>query len=349
MCVIISVLMITSVLTVNVSAAAKPKLSSTSLTMLVGSGKTLKVTGARDSVTWSSSDTSVCSVSSKGKVKAKSTGTAKICAKVGNKKLYCKVKVVESYIGTASPKTINKGQRVTLSFKSYNVKAAEAYSSDAGIVRIVKSYISEGNIKVVIEGVSGGSAYINVADRDNADAISKVKIIINAPVEAAPDMTDETGYIQIKVIDNGDGTASIILVPAENDEISELGETGDRENFAEKMLELVNAERSEAGLSALTLDDDLCRAAQVRAGETAESFSHTRPDGRDCFSVLDDYNISHYCAAENIARGSSTAEGAMRQWMNSPGHRSNILYPSVGKLGVGYDEATNSWVQLFTD
>lgn len=346
-CVILSVLIIISILSINASAASKPKLSSTSLIMSVGSSKTLKVTGTSDSVTWSSSDTSVCSVSKYGKIKAKDTGTAKICARVGNKKLYCKVKVVSSYISSISPKVINKGEQATLYLKSYNVKSVNAYSSDIGIVKVVNGSVSDDKVKVVIEAISSGTAYINVTDKNNKAASAKVEITVNAAPDTSSNTNNGTASIRIKIVDNGDGTTSISLIPV--NDLSQSDNSGSSADYAKEILDLVNEERAKAGVPAIKLDDDLCKAAQVRAKEIGESFSHTRPDGSDCFTVLKDYSVSCVYAGENIAKGSSTAGGAMKQWMNSTGHRSNILRSGWYKLGVGYDEATNSWVQIFTD
>ncbi len=127
-------------------------------------------------------------------------------------------------------------------------------------------------------------------------------------------------------------------------------EAGDQ-SFAEQVVTLVNAERAKAGLNALTLDQGIASAALVRAKETETSFSHTRPDGRAFSSVLTDNNISFGGAGENIAWGQRTPEEVMNGWMNSAGHRANILNEKFTKIGVGYYQnsaGTNYWTQLFT-
>ncbi|WP_124101229.1 CAP domain-containing protein [Ruminococcus sp. Marseille-P6503] len=116
-----------------------------------------------------------------------------------------------------------------------------------------------------------------------------------------------------------------------------------------EVLKLVNVERNKAGLKSLTLDAELCRAAQVRAKEINTHFSHTRPDGTSCFTVLDEFNISWSAVGENIAKGHMSPSEVVNAWMNSEGHRKNILSSGFGKLGVGYDSSTKAWVQLFTD
>lgn len=119
---------------------------------------------------------------------------------------------------------------------------------------------------------------------------------------------------------------------------------------AEAVTSLVNAARQDAGLSELELDADLCAAAQARAQEIAQSFSHTRPDGSSCFTILEEFGISYRAAGENIAMGQRTPEEVMDGWMNSSGHRANILNGTFTSIGVGYyvdGAGAAHWVQIF--
>ena len=122
-------------------------------------------------------------------------------------------------------------------------------------------------------------------------------------------------------------------------------------SFEEEILRLVNIERKSRGLSELTSDDKLDKAAAKRAKELTSLYSHDRPDGSDCFTILDEFGISYFMAAENIAAGYATPKAVVEGWMNSPGHRANILTPGLKKLGVGYAKADDIyghyWVQLF--
>ncbi|MBQ8741443.1 MAG: hypothetical protein IJY79_07855 [Clostridia bacterium] len=112
-----------------------------------------------------------------------------------------------------------------------------------------------------------------------------------------------------------------------------------------RVLELVNIEREKAGLKPLEYYYAGQSAADIRAAEIIESFSHTRPDGSSCFTVFDEFNINYRSVGENIAYGYSTPEAVVEGWMNSEGHRANILNPSFTHLIVGYNN--NHWVQLF--
>lgn len=119
------------------------------------------------------------------------------------------------------------------------------------------------------------------------------------------------------------------------------------------ILRLVNEEREKTGAAPLKLHEQLCRAAQLRAEETTVLFEHTRPDQTSCFTVLEEFGITNYQAAgENIAWRESylgTAENIMIGWMNSPGHKANILKAEFTHLGVGCVEKDGTWywVQLF--
>ncbi len=122
--------------------------------------------------------------------------------------------------------------------------------------------------------------------------------------------------------------------------------------YAEQVVQLVNVERKKAGLNPLTLDNNLASAALIRAKETERSFSHTRPDGRSFSTVLTDNGISFRAAGENIAWGQRSPEEVMNGWMNSSGHRANILNSNYTKIGVGYyqnSSGRNYWTQLFTN
>lgn len=121
--------------------------------------------------------------------------------------------------------------------------------------------------------------------------------------------------------------------------------------FAEQVVELVNQERTKAGLNAVTLDQNIASAALVRAKEIETSFSHTRPNGSKFSTALTEQGVTFKGAGENIAWGQKSPEAVMQAWMNSEGHRANILNKNFTKIGVGYYQnaaGRNSWTQLFT-
>lgn len=110
-----------------------------------------------------------------------------------------------------------------------------------------------------------------------------------------------------------------------------------------EVLTLVNQQRAAQGLSPLSMDQSLLESAMLRAGEIGLYFDHTRPDGTACFTV------NPKAFGENIAMGQSTPAAVMESWMNSEGHRANILNSRWNSIGIGYMVVNNMpcWVQLF--
>ena len=124
-------------------------------------------------------------------------------------------------------------------------------------------------------------------------------------------------------------------------------------NSMEKQVaSLTNSERKAKGLSALTLDNQLSKLARLKAEDMAKKgyFSHTSPTYGSAFDMMNKYGVSYRTAGENIAKGQKTAESVMNGWMNSSGHRANILSSAYTNIGVGYakDSRGNTyWVQIF--
>lgn len=121
-------------------------------------------------------------------------------------------------------------------------------------------------------------------------------------------------------------------------------------SYAVQVVSLVNAERAKQGLSALTVSTKVQQVAQTRAGELKSSFSHTRPSGASCFTALTEAGVPYTRAGENIAYGQSSPAAVVQAWMNSSGHRANILSSSFTTIGVGCTvvNGTSYWAQLFT-
>lgn len=121
--------------------------------------------------------------------------------------------------------------------------------------------------------------------------------------------------------------------------------------FLQEVVDLVNAERAKEGLAPLSVNTNVQAAAMVRAKECEQVFSHTRPDGSSFSTALKEQNVSYKSAGENIAWGQKSPQEVMNAWMNSSGHRANIMNPNFTTIGVGYYENANGtdyWCQLFT-
>ena len=119
--------------------------------------------------------------------------------------------------------------------------------------------------------------------------------------------------------------------------------------YENRVLELVNEERAKQGLKALEMDESVRNVARLKSEDMRKNnyFDHTSPTYGSPFDMLKQFGISYSSAGENIAQGYRTPEEVVEGWMNSPGHRANILNESFTHLGVGYDSNGHYWTQMF--
>jgi len=117
------------------------------------------------------------------------------------------------------------------------------------------------------------------------------------------------------------------------------------------VLDLVNEQRKAAGLKTLSLNDDLNRVAQLRANEIAENWSHTRPNGEAWKTAFAEEGVSASYRGENLAKGQYSADKVVEAWMDSEGHRDNILNKKFSKMGVAsvVIDGVTYWVQVFAN
>jgi len=123
--------------------------------------------------------------------------------------------------------------------------------------------------------------------------------------------------------------------------------TTDKSKFTAKVVYLVNLERRKAGLKPLAIHAGTAKASRLKAMDMSKKgyFDHTSPTYGSPFNLLRLQKVPFRTAGENIAMGQRSPESVMQGWMNSEGHRSNILNPSFTSIGVGY--YNGYWVQLF--
>ncbi len=146
------------------------------------------------------------------------------------------------------------------------------------------------------------------------------------------------------------GITDIVFPENDNQPILPDNAVGTQSSYTNKVIELVNSYRAQNGLGALEYDAAVSCSAALRAKEQEQVFSHTRPNGTSCFTALDDCGVNYRGAGENIAMGQTSAEQVMTDWMNSDGHRENILNPNFTKIGVGLHIGADGryyWAQMF--
>ncbi|MCB5504685.1 leucine-rich repeat protein [Coprococcus eutactus] len=204
-----------------------------------------------------------------------------------------------------------------------------------------------------------GLEYVTYADFAQCYALTdvylpKVKEIYRQAFANCPSLKQITLPASTQFVDEN-AFAKDVVITCNNNQLVRFGYNGFR--YAEtiqikgkrdytkafEVLDKVNAERAKNGLDALTMDTGLLETAMIRAGEQAVLFSHTRPDGASCFSANKNMN------AENVAINQSSATAVMNDWMNSSGHKENILSKKATTIGVGcfYINGIYTWVQCF--
>ncbi len=127
------------------------------------------------------------------------------------------------------------------------------------------------------------------------------------------------------------------------------GSTAGISQIERQVIDLTNAERKKNGLPALQADTSLSNVARTKSNDMQQNnyFSHTSPTHGSPFDMMRDFGVSYKTAGENIAKGQSSAQSVVNSWMNSEGHRKNILNPNFTHIGVGHQKNGNYWTQMF--
>lgn len=200
------------------------------------------------------------------------------------------------------------------------------------------------------------------------------KTTLNYTIETREEVDEETKYgtviktvykVKVKIYNDGreeetERKKSKTIIDASNyngttdtlksEALNVVSSNNDTYN---EMLSYVNTYRSEVSISPLTIDANLNLAATIRAMEMAyaDKFSHTRPNGSDCFTIINELGISSYLVGENIASGQRNVAAVSGSWKNSSGHYANMISTNFNKVGFGKYKFNNViyWVQIFSN
>ena len=267
---------------------------------------------------WTSTNTRVVTVKkgsgNKAALKAVGTGTASVRVTLYNgRTATCKVTVKKAPASvkiSPSSLTLNVGESYTIKESTNSGSYAHAANLKwtSTNTRVVTVKKGSGN-KAVLKAVSEGTANVKLTLYNGKTAICKVTVVDCSDVYSAK--TDKDYY-----------------------------------SLSHKVYEIVNQERIKAGVKPLRFNDKVYKAAMVRAKECHKYFSHIRPNGKDCFTALSEAGVKQNYAGENIAVGFSSPKSVMEGWMQSSGHRSNILNPVFTDFGCGVCN-TGEWTQFF--
>lgn len=140
-----------------------------------------------------------------------------------------------------------------------------------------------------------------------------------------------------------------LIYPGDKVTIPNLDATKSIEN---QVIELTNQQRAKNGLSPLKADWELSRVARYKSADMRDKnyFQHNSPTYGSPFDMIKSFGLTYKSAGENIAAGQSTPEQVVNSWMNSSGHRANILNPNYTHIGVGYAKGGSYgyyWTQMF--
>lgn len=137
--------------------------------------------------------------------------------------------------------------------------------------------------------------------------------------------------------------------PTTNEQTNTEQASGVISEFEKQVVELTNQERQAQGLEPLQISEDLSEVAGKKSEDMAQNgyFSHNSPTYGSPFDMMDQFGIDYRTAGENIAKGQTTPAQVVEGWMNSEGHRQNIMNPDFTHIGVGYVEDGHVWTQQF--
>ncbi|MBE6069144.1 MAG: serine protease [Clostridium lundense] len=160
-----------------------------------------------------------------------------------------------------------------------------------------------------------------------------------------------TRPVVTKPVDKPETTAPVTQPEAPKPTTPEnnVGQAGDSQvnEFEKEVVRLTNIERSKQGLKPLTLNVELSKVARIKSKDMVDKkyFDHNSPTYGSPFDMMKSFGISYRAAGENIAYGQRTPEEVVKGWMNSPGHRANILNGNFTEIGAGF--YNNYWTQMF--
>jgi len=224
---------------------------------------------------------------------------------------------------------------------------------------------SNSNSYILKKGASNSEVYDYLSDITTSNQNFEIK----KPGADTKEITENTNKASIEINNHITDAIKPSVDNSENDQNSNQNTTKQEtttpskvennnsnssvSSYEKQVVDLVNAERAKNGLSALTLDSSVSNVARTKSKDMATNnyFSHTSPTYGGAGDMLKQFGIKYTAYGENIASGQKTPQEVVTAWMNSSGHRANILASDFTKIGVGY--ATDSsgkayWTQMFT-
>ncbi|WP_341347961.1 CAP domain-containing protein [Paenibacillus sp. FSL H3-0469] len=253
-----------------------------------------------------------------------------------------KSKTLRKVIGGSIAAVMALGISLPLQAKAAAAGAPAAAGSDMNFAQLME-YFTQNNSKTFVLGgntytVTKTFVYTTPAAAQPAAPVKPIATA--APVAtAAPAATAKPAPAPV-------ATAKPVVTPAPAPSaVPAVGTNAS--SYTQQVVALVNKERAAAGLAPVSALDSLNKVAAAKAADMRSNnyFSHTSPTYGSPFDMMSAFGITYKAAGENIAMGQKTPQEVMTAWMNSPGHKANILSANFNYIGVGFDN--NYWVQEF--
>jgi len=234
--------------------------------------------------------------------------------------------------------------------KKLNIIITSAFC--ASVMAVNASAASE-NCVSVFDKIDRINSIVNCVNISECDPKSVLQSILSGCFNGQfpmlpnnPELPEWPGQDQAPIVPEKPETPDQDNTP-ENDTNNDI--QGSVSAYEKKVVELVNAERAKSGLPALKLNSKLSDVAREKSSDMQRNgyFDHNSPTYGSPFDMLKHFGISYNTAGENIAMGYSSPEAVVKGWMESPGHRANIMNTSYTEIGVGHISNGNYWTQLF--
>jgi uncharacterized YkwD family protein len=215
--------------------------------------------------------------------------------------------------------TLNHDHSSTAQEKIYSIQGTNVNSDE--INRMIEAYLSK----------MESNSQTSVAEKQPVQ--TQPAQTVQQPAQAQPVQTVNTKPVQQPTAGTTNTTQTTSALSA----------------YEQKVVDLTNQERAKNGLPALKVDTTLSKMAHEKARDMSANnyFSHTSPTYGSPFDMMKKFGITYNYAGENIAMGQQTPQEVVNAWMNSEGHRKNILSPNFNYIGVGYVAQGNYWAQDF--
>lgn len=277
--------------------------------------------------------------------------------------------IAASMTATAFASTDNLSENNNTVVKKYIINGQDTYNNLCDIIKPVETTTKncfEVTTQIVIKPdcttevttqakpTTEATTEVTTQARPTTEATTEVTTQANPTTEATTEVTTQakpTTEATTEVTTQAKPTTETTTQVTTTTEATTEATTTDTNNsIAKSLLALVNQARAENGLSALSLNDSLSAVAQKKAEDMKNNnyFSHTSPTYGSPFDMIKNAGISYKSAGENIAMGQKTAEAVFNAWMNSSGHRANILSSKFTQMGIGVtDGSTRYWSQMF--